>query len=413
MRLRTCLVLAALVTGCASRTPPPRTTAGDTARPPATTASPTAAVTAIAGTATTVADPGPGLTTDLPTTAVSDRATVPSPSEGSPIVPGPPSLPVWVPPSDAVALPAPEGELAVGVAATAVTDTVVYYPARAGSGRGPHRYLDPAWATAAGLDPAEMDRVVSSARVDAIPEATGSPRPIVLLAPGWRSVIALSTSLAEDLASHGFVVLATQTDVGAEWSHPRSTDGDRAKRLALLDQVLDYAVGPALPALVGPVDVHDVAVGGHSYAATVALDAALTDRRITATIDLDGSARGAATRTPPRQPTLILVTIDHGIVSDPVLGKLAVRSDSVVSVGLLDAEHVDVTDGPVIRALLGNSVFATLLGSIGPTGTTDTSAIVVRFVNAIAAHRPVTSEELVRNLPSTTPDPFRSQTPSG
>ena len=57
-----------------------------------------------------------------------------------------------------------------------------------------------------------------------------------------RSIVAFSTSLAEDLASHGYVVLATQTDVVAEWSHPKSTTDDRNKRFALLTHVLDFDI---------------------------------------------------------------------------------------------------------------------------------------------------------------------------
>ena len=246
------------------------------------------------------------------------------------------SLPAWSPPTDALALPAPNGPAGVGVASSGFPDTVVFYPAVAGTGHGHHRYVEPGWATAAGLDPAQMDRVVSAAEIDATPAATDKPRPVVLLTPGWRSVVAFSTSLAEDLASRGYVVLASQTDVVAEWSHPSSTAEDRKKRVALLAGVLDFLQGPSLPALVGPIDLHRIAVGGHSYAATIAFDAALTDRRIAAMFDLDGSTRGAGSRTPPTRPSLVLVTINGATVSDPLLGGLTARSPQIVAVGVLD-----------------------------------------------------------------------------
>ena len=133
----------------------------------------------------------------------------------------------------------------------------------AGTGHGHHRYVEPAWATVAGLDPSQMDRVVSAAQIDAMPAPTIAPRPVVLLTLGWRSVVAFSTSLAEDLASHGYVVLATQTDVVAEWSHPKSTTEDRTKRETCLPTCSTSSRHPHRP-LVGPIDLHRIAAGGHS-----------------------------------------------------------------------------------------------------------------------------------------------------
>ena len=334
--------------------------------------------------------------------------TVPAPT-------GPPSLPVWSPPADAVDLPRPDGPASVGIAAAGFADTVVFYPAVAGTGRGLHRYVEPEWATVAGLDPALMDRVVSSAQIDATPLPADSPRPIVLLTPGWRSLVAFSTSLAESLASNGYVVLATQTDLVAEWSHPASTQQDRDKRLAVVRRLLDFTAGPSLPKLVGPIDVHRIAVGGHSYAGTIAFDATVADRRIAVVFDLDGSARGEATRTPPTRPTLVVVTVDNAKVADPLLGHFAARSPNIAAVGVLDALHLDVTDAASIPMLLGTSVFSTLVGTVGSSGTTDTSRIVGRFLDATLTtrQRQPTGAELVGGLPSATADPFGSQAPAG
>ncbi len=341
------------------------------------------------------------------------QATVPA-STSTLAEPAPSSLPIWPTPSNAVMLPAPSGTAAVGVAASGFPDTIVFYPAVEGTGRGHRRYVEPDWATAAGLDPAQMDRVVSAAQIDATPAPTVAPRPVVLLTPGWRSIVAFSTSLAEDLASHGYVVLATQTDVVAEWSHPKSTTEDRNKRFTLLTHVLDYVETASLPALVGPIDVHRIAVGGHSYAGTIAFDASLTDRRIAVMIDIDGSARGQPTvRTPQPRPALVLVTVNDGVASDPLLGTLAARSPHIVPVGVVDALHLDVTDAAAIPSVLGTSVFSTLLGRVGATGTTDASTIIRRFLDATLGtnERQPTGEELVKGLPSTTADPFGSALP--
>ncbi|MGZ4767905.1 MAG: poly(ethylene terephthalate) hydrolase family protein [Ilumatobacteraceae bacterium] len=390
----TCLLILALA-GCASGA--------------ATEVPPSTEPTAAASTSTTLAEPPP-----TPVQATEAAQATGAASTSSSADPGPPSLPIWPTPSSAIVLPVPSGDAAVGVAASGFPDTVVYYPAVAGTGRGHRRYVEPDWASAAGLDPAQMDRVVSAAQIDATPAPAAAPRPVVLLTPGWRSIVAFSTSLAEDLASHGYVVLATQTDVVAEWSHPKSTTEDRNKRFALVTHVLDYVETASLPALVGPIDVRRIAVGGHSYAGTIAFDASLTDRRIAVMIDIDGSARGQPTaRTPQPRPSLVLVTVNGGAASDPSLGTLAARSPHIVPVGVVDALHLDVTDAPSIPSVLGTSVFSTLLGRVGAIGTTDTSTIVRRFLDAtLGPHeRQPSGEELVEGLPSATSDPFGSAVP--
>jgi dienelactone hydrolase len=420
LRQITCL-FALITAGCASGagpgTGPASTTTTDPGANGAATA--TAPVGSAASSAPAVGTEPTSSTPPAPTTNAALPATpppaTPPPATPPPVtsVPAPASLPVWPPPVDALVLPAPDGPAAVGIAAADSPGTVVFYPALPGTGRGRHRYVDPALALAAGLDPAQMDRVVSTAQIDATPAPSDAPRPVVLLMPGWRSIVALSTALAEDLASHGYVVLATQTDVVAEWSHPRSTQEDRDKRFALLDRVLDFLQDPSLPALVGPIDLGRIAVGGHSYAGSIAFDASLTDQRIAVMFDLDGSARGAADRSPPTRPSLVVVTVNDGAVSDPQLGDLASRSQHIVAVGVLNALHLDVTDAASIPSLLGTSVFSTLLGAVGSTGTTDASTIVWRFLDATLGVTPrqPSSGELVQGLPSATADPFGSAAP--
>lgn len=409
-------VLAALASGCAAHGVSTAGAANAVTSESAvsSSAAPIVSVSISSAGVATVADQTDG--TSTVETEFGTGATTSEPLAGMappPTTTASPSLATWSP-LHAVALPAPDGPSAVGIAASGFADTVVFYPALAATGRGRHRYVDPAWAQAAGLDPALMDRVTSAAQIDATPAPTETPRPVVLLSPGWRSVVAFSTSLAEDLASHGYVVLATQTDVRAEWSHPASTSTDRSKRSSTLTRLLDFLQGPSLAQRVGPIDLRRIAVGGHSYAASIAFDASLSDPRIGAMFDLDGNARDEANRRPPTKPTLVLVTVNNGAVADPLLGTLAARSTQIVTAGVLDALHLDVTDAASIPLLLGTSVFSTLVGAVGTTGTTDTSTIVVRFLDAVFGAHPhhPSSGELVHGLQSATADPFGSQRPA-
>jgi hypothetical protein len=106
----------------------------------------------------------------------------------------------------------------------------------------------------------------------------------------------------------------------------------------------------------------------------------------------------------------VLVTSDNGVLSEPTLGPLAARSPHIVPVGVIDALHLDVTDAASIPSVLGTSVFSTLLSGLGTVGTTDTSTIVRRFLDATlgSTERQPTSAELVQGLPSTTADPSGS-----
>ncbi|MEI2705475.1 MAG: hypothetical protein V9E89_09505 [Ilumatobacteraceae bacterium] len=153
------------------------------------------------------------------------------------------------------ALPVPTGEFRVGVspleAAESLGQVVAFYPAAACTGLHPP-YLRPELVTALGLAPSTLDPIVVHAEAGAAPLA-GSPRPVVLLAPGWTSLIALSTALATDLASHGYVVIAADPPLGAEATTFPDSDA-AARRLEALSALLDLLDDPAVASITGPLD---------------------------------------------------------------------------------------------------------------------------------------------------------------
>ncbi len=309
--------------------------------------------------------------------------------------------------STSLSLPAPDGAFPVGVADIPSLAAVGFYPAAAGTGGGHRAYIDPSVAQIFGLPAAPIDQLRTTAVLDAAPAPTDVPRPVVVLTPGWRSVVAVSTSLAEELASHGYVVIEQQSDIATEITHSYSTDGDREQRYADATRMLDRLGRADVAAVVGPLDLKAVALGGHSYAGSIAFAMALRDRRVAAAFDLDGSLYHAAATTPTKVPSLIVVALD-GLPVDPVLATMMTHAPHTVAVGLLNAAHFDLTDAPWITAALGTSVASTLLGPIGKVGTTDTSTIVLRFLDAALGpdHRLASSAELITGLPGTTADPF-------
>lgn len=301
-------------------------------------------------------------------------------------------------------LPPPSGPDAVGLVELDDT-TRAWYPAEPGTGTGPAPYVSAELAVGLGLDPADVATVSTSAELDALPRESGGPRPVVVLSPGFGSVIELSTGLAVDLASRGYVVLATQPDLALELGRP--TDDAEVERFAAVEHLIDLASDGSLDDRLGELDPARIAVGGHSYAGSIAYATALVDGRVAAVFDLDGTLWDEAGATEPKVPALAVLTLGEADHAD--LGAAGTGPDTVV-VGLLDAFHFDVTDAPAVAPLLKVPDGAIAIGGIGPVATTVTVQIVGRFLDAALGASPTIPDAatLAAGLPSVDTDPLGS-----
>ncbi len=322
-------------------------------------------------------------------------------------------------PAVPVTLPAPTGPHAVGVTPLGEFYTTAYYPAQAGTGQGRRRYASLPLLHTLGVDALD---VTAHAEVGALP-LTDAPHPVVVFTPGGSSYAELSTALAEQLASSGYVVILVQPDAeledsgtGLAGSQPAAAliDALRIARQRQVTHVLDLLDEPGTAALVGPIDPQRIAAGGHSYGGSTAFNASLTDPRIRAVFDLDGSLFEDATTTPTTVPSLVVMAFmyqlaqhphDFGSSPDVELGLASLAqlktNPHVVAVGLAHAEHYDVTDAAAIAPALPAELASTL-GAIGPVATPTTSTIVERFLDAALAPTPrqPTADELIRDLPA-------------
>jgi dienelactone hydrolase len=190
----------------------------------------------------------------------------------------------------------------------------VFHPARDGSGT-PLPYMTPAAAASfgflapllhPGLPAAGVDwaGTVTHARVGAPPRP--GRRPVLLYSPGGGDPRTLGTSLAADLASHGFVVVAVDhpgdaSEVELPGGRLRSTvfRGDPRADLATWRtmtgaRVADLrfvagALPAALPAdLARTLDPRRIGVYGHSAGGTAAASLLAADRRVAAAVNLEG-----------------------------------------------------------------------------------------------------------------------------
>ena len=205
----------------------------------------------------------------------------------------------------------------------------LWYPATPSDGRRA-RYMTPAESelqlTSRGITGVPPD-ALSTVRTNAVTDATpaGRPRalPLVVLSPGFTNSRSTLTALAEDLASHGYVVAGidhTYESFATAFPDGRVTtclarEARRrgqgfwekvvAGRAADVSFVLGELTGahPAWPG-AGLIDPSRIAMAGHSAGGAAAIAAMLADSRIRAGIDMDGATarpdpgRGPVTAVP-------------------------------------------------------------------------------------------------------------------
>jgi hypothetical protein len=166
-----------------------------------------------------------------------------------------------------------------------------------------------------GVPPDALSTVRTNAVSDAAPAGDEGSLPLVVLSPGFTNPRNTLTGLAEDLASHDYVVagidhtyesLATAFPDGRVTTclarqAPRRGQGFWEKvvtgRAADVSFVLGELTGahPAGPG-AGLIDPSRIAMAGHSAGGAAAIAAMLADSRIRAGIDMDGAT---AARIPP------------------------------------------------------------------------------------------------------------------
>jgi len=196
----------------------------------------------------------------------------------------------------------------------------LWYPAASDGPRA--RYMTPAESRLqltgrgiTGVPPDALSTVRTNAVSDATPAGRKGSLPLVVLSPGFTNPRNTLTGLAEDLASHDYVVagidhtyesLATAFPDGRVTTclareAPRRGQAFWEKvvtgRAADVSFVLGELTGahPAGPG-AGLIDPSRIAMAGHSAGGAAAIAAMLADSRIRAGIDMDGAT---AARIPP------------------------------------------------------------------------------------------------------------------
>jgi predicted dienelactone hydrolase len=242
------------------------------------------------------------------------------PDAGAPAGPGP-----------ALGLPKPTGPYPVGATSLWLTDTSrpdpwaagavarelmvsLWYPAATPDGR-PAPYMTAAESelqlasrSITGIPPDALSTVETNAVSDATPAGQQRSLPLVVLSPGFTSPRSTLTALAEDLASHAYVVagidhtyesyatafpdgrvttcLAREARQRGSGSQEKVAAGRAADVSFVLSELT--SAHPVWPA-AGLIDPSRIAMAGHSAGGAAAIAAMLADPRVRAGIDMDGA----------------------------------------------------------------------------------------------------------------------------
>jgi hypothetical protein len=259
---------------------------------------------------------------------------------------------IWLDHTRETTLPVPSGPLAVGRTSTVWRDTKrelfvwMWYPAAPRqASQTIDDYLPAPWRTAVEQQwgvTKFLTRDLSRVHAHSIREAEVSPEqrayPVILMPAGVDF-----TSLAEDLASHGYIVAGLEAPYrsslvvfpdgrvmarspendlelvsGPEMGHlaDRLVEAGSADMSFALDQLDRLNGSDASGRFLGRLDMQRVGAFGHSIRGAIALQFCHDDARCKACVDVDGGPWSSVVREGVIQPVLFLMSDHRGDSED-------------------------------------------------------------------------------------------------
>jgi predicted dienelactone hydrolase len=262
----------------------------------------------------------------------------------------------------------------------------LWYPA-AGAGADPVPYMGAAVAT-------QVETLFSlpGGTFGALPThaATASRlaagrHPLLLLSHGLGTMRAFHTALAEQLASHGYVVAVidhTHDAAFVEFPDGRLVPGrapaipsaiERRRLLRarvadvrfVLDELTRHATSPS-GLLSGGIDLGKIGALGHSFGGATAAETMLADRRIRAGADLDGKIWGKVASRGLDRPFMVVIGDTFGGELTPDQARFVSRlRGERYALHFDGAGHFSFTDLPLFSSALPG------LGDLVDIGTID------------------------------------------
>ncbi len=245
--------------------------------------------------------------------------------------------------------------------------------------------------------------------------------PVVLMKPGYGGLVLQYSALAEDLASHGYIVagsnspytttavvyedgrVATRTPAG----HPSESAPGRKSELApgqpndlmlpvakvwvedmefMLDRLYEINAEESSDRFAGRLNLQSVGAFGHSFGGAVSLQFCKDDARCKAAIDIDGALWGDVALGGLTKPALFLLS-DRPILKTPVS---ELNPGQKLMMDAIARIRADLPNQPNYMILLGSSHynFSDSAFLVGPR--------VGRFLGAIGSADPLRVMDITR-----------------
>ena len=336
---------------------------------------------------------------------------------------------LWLEHRTAVTLPTPTGTFAVGRALydwadDETLDTLapapgtkrellvwIWYPSAAGQSAAMHDYV-PAQMRAAAAPGGGLLRLLtrdlSKVHAHSIRDADVSPQqrsyPVVIMRAGASAEVWNYSTLAEDLASHGYVVVGfdapyrTYSVVFPDGRVMRRTpennpelceDQEQAQQARcvnkvltawtadiafVLDQLERLNVSDPTGKFPGRLDMTRVGVFGHSFGGAQAAQFCSLDSRCKAGIDVDGSLHGSVIQAGIHKPFMFLLSGQGDFSSDAEIRQIQADIQSVydrlpadgrLRISIRGANHFLFSDD---GALLKSHIVLRTLRALGVVG---------------------------------------------
>jgi predicted dienelactone hydrolase len=319
---------------------------------------------------------------------------------------------LWVEHWFPATLPAPTGRFAVGrtmyhwsdeaqpallapsAAATREVIVWLWYPAEPRGPASAVQYFPQAWRKAfedksGVLMNRFLNRNRSAIHAHSIEDAPLSPSeqayPVLIMRPGLSALSLEYSTLAEDLASHGYIVVSFDAPyrstvvvlpdnrvIGRTPANDADAFSGAAQELLLtklmlawcsdmrfvVDRLQTMNAAEASSRFAGRMDLNRLGVFGHSLGGATAAQFCHNDSRCKAGIDVDGAPHGSVIREGVRQPFMFLLS-DHGRSSGPDSGQVEADIDSIyqslppqerMRVMIRGANHYSFSDSPVVKS---------------------------------------------------------------
>jgi dienelactone hydrolase len=287
----------------------------------------------------------------------------------------------------------------------------IWYPSTAPTSTAQAEYLPAPWRVALSQHSGVLmsrffTRDLSVVRVHSSPDPDISQEersyPVAIMRAGGGALTTDFTTLAEDLASHGYVVVGfdapyrtfvvvlpdNRVVARAPANNPENLPDDQADRLIngllpmwtsdtkfVVSQLEQLNAAGSSSKFTGRLDLQRLGMFGHSFGGATALQFCHDDPRCKAGIDIDGAPYGSVVQEGVKQPFLFILSDHSGELSDPASKQILanIRSiDDRLSNGrslitIRGAHHFSFSD----QSLLKSQYLMKAISSVGAFGKLD------------------------------------------